>query len=162
MKKYNKLYAVRTALWVFGFCVPLCVLLLAASLFTDVLAHDTLLALLPLFVGLAVWATLLLRIPFAKRLLREQTEALQVEFEDTGATPLYPSSPIFLSDNWFIFTGRLYLHKDFIRSVAIKKRRTSRGHDYFCKLRCQDKPRKLRLNSSLSARRIKSWFDCGK
>ncbi len=158
MKKYNILYAKKTAKLIFGISAPISVLFFIVALFADVLEYDLLLSLLPIVTGLFLWVLNLLRIPSAIRLFKRQATQLKVAFDDSNAKPLYPSSNIFLSDSWFIASGKLYLHKTFIQSITIKARKTNQGNDYDCVFKCLDGTHKLHVGSSSSAKEIKRWF----
>ena len=160
MKKYNLLYAKQCALLIFGISAPISILFFLVALFSDVLAYDLVLSAIPLTVGLLIWAIALLRIPFANKLLYLQTKLLNIALDDTHATALSPSSAIFLSPCWFIASGRLYLHRDFIQSVRIQARKTNMGNDYDCLFACKDKTYRLRVSSLSDAKKIKNWFDC--
>ena len=158
MKKYNLLYAKKTAIWIFSIFAAISVFFLAVVLFSDEVEYDLLIPLFILLIGAGIWILSLLKISFAVKLLNKQIKELSLPFDDSGAQPLNLSSTIFLSKEWFIASGRLYLHKDFISGVAIKVRKTGRGNDYFCVFKCKDKCHTLHVASSTDAKRIQKWF----
>ncbi len=159
MKKYNLLYLKKTALLIFGISAPISILFFIVALFADVLPYDLLMSLAPLCIGLLIWALHLLRILFAKKLSDKQTALLGISFDDTHATALYPSSTIFLTSGWFIASGRLYLHREFIKSVSIQAHKTNMGNNYYCVFQCKDKSHRIHVDSLSSAKKIKNWFD---
>jgi len=158
MKKYNILYAKRTARLVLIISAPISILFFTVSLFYNVLEYDILFSFFPILIGLFLWTFNLLHISSAIKLFRLQATQLNVVFDDTNARALYPSSTIFLSDSWFIASGQLYLHKNFIQSITIKTRKTNRGNNYYCAFKCLDKTHTIHVDSSASAKWIKCWF----
>ena len=159
MRKYNLLYVKRVAAWVAVISISLTLLFLIAALISRTLQTQFLTCLSPISVGMIVWAASLSRMPFANRLVNEQKGVLGVDFDDTGAAPLYPKSGIFLSDNWLIASGRLYLHRNFILNVAIEARPFKGRKDYYCLFKCRDGDHRLPVDSSVSAKKIKDWVD---
>ena len=159
MRKYNLLYMKRVAVWVAAISISLTLLFLIVALISHTLPSQLLACLSPLSVGVIVWAASLSRMPFAHRLVNEQKGVLGVEFDDTGAAPLYPKSGVFLSDNWLIASGRLYLHRAFIQSVSVRARPFKGRKDYYCLFKCRGGDHKLFVDSSASAQKIKAWFD---
>ena len=157
MKKYNILYAKKTAVWFFSIFASISLLFLIVALFADSLSYDLLVSLVFLFIGLLLWALNLLRIPFAIRLFKVQATQLNVTFDDSDAKALYPSSMIFLTNSWFIASGRLYLHKDFIQSMTVKTRKSAKGNDYYCVFKSNDGTHTIHVDSSSSAKKIKNW-----
>ena len=158
MKKYNLLYAKKTAIWIFSIFAAVIILFFVVALFNNAGEYTLLIPLLQMLLGVVIWLFFLLKIPFAVKLLNKQIKELSLSFDDSGAQPLNPSSTIFLSKEWFIASGRLYLHKDFISGVSIKVRKTGRGNDYFCVFKCKDKRHTLHVYSSTDAKRIQKWF----
>lgn len=66
---------------------------------------------------------------------------------------------IFLSDEWFIAAGKLYLHKSFIHHVTVKSSKTAMGSEYYCVFRCDDGKHKLHMDSKANADKVKLWFE---
>lgn len=163
MKKYNFLYARKTAILIFGIFIPLGLLFFLIWLAFDSTVED----LVTIFVSLgfmvaAVCLWCATRMLCAVRLYRKQLKTLRVAPPDGTAKPLYPSSLIFLSASWLIIVGKLYLHRDFIQRVSVKVRRTSKGNDYFCVFRCLDQTVEIHIPSVSEAKKNKKWFDTGK
>lgn len=159
MKKYNLLFIRHVAVFVGVISLSLSLLLFVVALIFDTLKSQFLACLYPLFIGALVWAASLARMPRAWRLVKAQKATLGVEFDDTGATPLYPKSGIFLCDTWLIAAGRLYLHRDFIQGVSVRARPWKGRKDYYCLFRCRDGDHRLFVDSSASAKKIKAWFE---
>ena len=162
MKKYNLLYARKTAILTLCIFIPLGVLYFLIWLAFDSPTED----LITIFVSLgfmlaAVCLWCAIRMLYATVLYRKQIDTLRVAPPDGTAKPLYPSSLIFLSESWLIMAGKLYLHRDFIQQVSVKIRRTSKGNDYFCVFRCLDRTVKTHIPSASEAKKIKKWFDAG-
>ena len=159
MKKYDLIYMKRVAIFIGVISLLLTAVLMVVALVHDTLSSEFFTCLAPLLVGALVFALRLVRIPSAHRLAKEQIEALGVTFDDTNAKPLYPKSNIFLSDNWMIAGGRLYLHRDYIRRISVKARPWKTRKDYYLLIQCLDGQHKLFVDSSANAKKIKAWFD---
>lgn len=157
--KYNRLYAAKTAKIISIFSFSISALFLFAALISDFSVRNLLASAIPIAVGLLIWFAFLLRIPFANALLKKQTSSLNIKFDDSNAKPLYPSAMIFLSDEWFIAAGKLYLHKDFIHYVTVKSGKTAMGIEYYCVFKCDDGKRKLHMDSKANANKVKLWFE---
>lgn len=157
--KYNRLYAAKTAKFISIFSFSISALFLFAVLISGFSVRNLLASAIPIAVGLLIWFASLLRIPFANALLKKQTSSLNIKFDDSNAKPLYPSAMIFLSDEWFIAAGKLYLHKSFIHHVTVKSSKTAMGSEYYCVFRCDDGKHKLHMDSKANANKVKLWFE---
>lgn len=160
MKKYNLIFIRKTVILTLCFFVPLCILFFLVWLAFDSPMED----LITIFVSLgimvaAVWLWCAIRMLYAAILYRKQLNSLHISSLDEKAKPLYPSSIIFLSESWLIIAGKLYLHRDFVKSVSVKSRRTRMGNEYFCVFKCVDTTRKCHIPSASDAKKIKKWFD---
>lgn len=157
--KYNCLYAAKTAKLIFIFSISFSALFLLAALISGNSARGLVASAIPIAVGLLIWFAFLLRITFANALLKKQISSLNIKFDDSNAKPLYPSAMIFLSDEWFIAAGKLYLHKSFIHHVTVKSSKTAMGSEYYCVFRCGDGKHKLHMDSKANADNVKLWFE---
>ena len=163
MKKYNLLYARKTAILILGIFIPLGVLFFLIWLAFDSTVEDLVTIFVSLgFMVVAVCLWCAIRMLYAVTLYRKQLKTLRVAPPDGTAKPLYPSSLIFLSASWLIIAGKLYLHRDFIQGISVKTRKTSKGNDYFCVFRCLDRTVKTHIPSASEAKKIKKWFDMEK
>ena len=160
MEKYNLLYARKTAILTLCIFIPLGVLFFLIWLAFDSPTEDLITILVSLGIMVAaVWLWCAIRMLYAAILYRKQLNSLHVSSLDEKAKPLYPSSMIFLSESWLVIAGKLYLHRDFVKSVSVKSRRTRMGNDYFCVFRCLDRIVKTHIPSASEAKKIKVWFD---
>lgn len=157
--KYNRLYTAKTAKIISIFSFSISALFLLAALISGNSARGLVASAIPIAVGLLIWFAFLLRITFANALLKKQISSLNIKFDDSNAKPLYPSAMIFLSDEWFIAAGKLYLHKDFIHHVTVKSSKTAMGSEYYCVFRCDDGKHKLHMDSKANANKVKLWFE---
>ncbi len=160
MKKYNLLYLKRTAIYCFGMGVPICCLFFFVSLFADSLENDLLISFYPLLVSFVIWCGLAIRVPLAQKVLYSQIKNLNLSFDDSNAEKISPSSLIYLSDDWLIASGTLYLHKDFINSISVRSQNkyNSMG-GYYCIIFCKNgKKYKLFVSSTSDYKAIKNWY----
>lgn len=159
MKKYTVLYLKRTAVYCFGIGVPICCLFFFVSLFADSLKNDLLISFYPLLVSFVIWCGSAIRVPLAQKLLYSQIKTLNVSFDDSNAEKTTLSSLTYLSDNWLIASGTLYLHKDFINKISVKSenKRNSMG-GYYCIIKCKNgKKYNLFVPSINEYKTIKNW-----
>ena len=158
MKKYNILYSKKMVGLCFGIAIPIWLIILIASLFSDILSYDILISFMPLAIALIIWLISLLRIVFAKRLFHEQIRKLNVQFEDNDVKCIVLSY-LYVSHDWLIFCGKFFLHRNFIVSISIKPKTTSMGNDYVCVIKCiNDKIYKVHLPSKSDGKAIQNWF----
>ena len=160
MKKYNLIFIRKTVILTLGIFVPLFALFFLVWLAFDSPMEDLITILVSLGIMVAaVWLWCTIRMLCAAILYRKQLIFLHISSFDGKAKPLYPSSIIFLSESWLVIAGRLYLHRDFVKSVSVKSRRTRMGNEYFCVFQCVDTTRKCHIPSASDAKKIKKWFD---
>lgn len=160
MKQYNLLYLKRTAIYCFGMGVPICCLFFVVSLFADSLENDLLFSFYPLLVSFVIWCGFAIRVPLAQKMLKSQIKKLNISFDDSNAEKISLSSLIYLSDNWLIASGTLYLYKDFIRGISVRpqNKRNSMG-GYYCIIKCKNgKKYKLFVPSTTDYKVIKNWY----
>lgn len=91
--------------------------------------------------------------------IRFQENRYHITFCDTGAKPLYPSSNIFLTDEWLIFAGRTAFYRPYIRNISIVSEKTNGGRNYQLKIHTDDDSTYYRsIDSNASAQKIRAWF----
>lgn len=159
MKNLNWLYAKKTGIFCFGLSAFTSVIFLIVALIYDNIEHDVLFSICWLLVGFVVWLLLLLPIPYANNLLRQQTEALNVKFDEFQLKSIYPASLIFTSSDWLVFCGRFVFHREFIDSIAIRDRKYKTHHQYYCIIKCKNGKQYTKFADGISsARKVRDWF----
>ena len=158
LKKYNVFYIKRTALWILTSFSVAGILMFVLALVTDASRRDQLIVLAFIPLGWILWVFSILSVPYATRLCRRQTKQLSIPFDDQGAIPMHPTSMTFLSEDWLIASGRLYLHRNFIRSITVEVRKTARGATYTCLFHCNSGLYKITGNAS-DAEAIQAWHN---
>ena len=159
MKKLNWLYAKKTGIFCFGLSAFTSVIFLIVAFIYDNIEHGVLFSLCWVLVGFVVWLLLLLPIPYANYLLRQQTEALNVKFDELQLKGLYQTSLIFISSDWLVFCGRFVFHREFIDSITIRDRKHRTHHQYYCVIKCKNGKQYTIFAAGISsARKVRDWF----
>ncbi len=163
MKKYNLIYAKKTAVRCFLIALPVSGLFFVLSLFYNAVENDILYSLYIIIIALVVWIALLLRIPFAYMLLGRQKKLLDVDFYDEDAVNLYKNnkSLIYLSIDWLIFSGTACFHRDYIEKLTIRSKKRKNHTDYYhlCIIVGTDKRKYYKLlDSQSSGKKIRDWY----
>lgn len=112
------------------------------------------------YVPAVVWygIDILLSIRF-QRMIRYQETYLNVVFSDADSAPLFPKSMTYLSKEWLIFSGKAAFHRQYIKKIAIKARRTNMGNDHYLKIQvCDGKTYTKAVDSYSNAQKIRDWF----
>ena len=167
MKKYNLIYAKKTAALCFLIALPVSVLFFALSFFYDAVENDMIYCLYIMIIALAVWIALLLRIPFAYMLLGRQKKLLGVNFNDIDAVNLYKNnnSLIYLSRDWLIFSGTAAFCRDYIEKLTVRSKKRKNHTDYYhlCIIVGKDKKKYYKLlDSQSTGKKIREWYGEGK
>lgn len=167
MKKYNLIYAKKTAMLCFLIALPVSILFFVVSLFYDAVENDIMYSLYIMIIALVVWIAFLLCIPFAYMILGRQKKLLGVDFNDIDAVNLYKNnnSLIYLSRDWLIFSGTAYFHRDYIEKLTIRSKKRKNHTDYYhlCIIVGTDKMKYYKwLDSQSSGKKIRDWYREGK
>ncbi len=120
VKKYIEFYHKRNIKLALLCAIIAFAPLFVVSLFYDVVPEDTILSFVPFVLAtLSVAVASLYTIRF-KRMIKEQEDIYNVEFQDTKAEHL--ETTLYLSDEWLIWAGSSAFYKNHVKSISSVRR----------------------------------------